>query len=780
MARVGIRKSWLLRPVAATALAGMLLLAWGPQGRAPILGHALPVGLVAIFLGLAYAVGMKLLRGLRLYENDLYPIGMERRGEHWAPAPEEEERQWREQHETLVREYWSWEKACFALGLGLGVLAYGTLVLSLIHQLNLVGVLIGLALAALCVPGEITRVYRWAQLPRDWQRRGENSKRGLRASLRTVFWILIAIPVAMSFLSALAPPHQSDALRYHLAVPAVYVQQGGWVFLPDNAFSNFPFAIEMLYALALVFGQDVSCRLLHWVFFVLTLLTLYAFSKRLQSSSAGLMAAATLACTPFVPILSSWAFIEMGMTFYFLLTFQCLGLWLESLYRKGGKKGWLGAYQLELRPERLAVLGGVFCGLAMSVKYTALFLFVFGLGTIGWGIYRRKKLTSQLDALDETRREKAFLHSADARQGIYFGLSAAIVFLPWTIKNWIATGNPLFPFLNSIFKSPYWSPFEAAFYAFHAGQKGAMGAGQGWLSHGIDWISLPWRATVEHFGGWQIGPVFLVYTALLLVFVKRWPRALWYFAGGALFFFVVWAGTYRDNRFLLPVLALLALLIGHALGWMWHQPNRRVEVLVHGLALLLAVNCGGMFFNWTGDMNPFPVVAGKIGREDFLRQRLDYLPAMEFLNHLPTSLEGAKVLMVGEYRPYYCRRAYLANDWFNQPVLLRLLKESGTVPALAERLKNLGVKYVLLNELELSKGGYELFFNFHFLPDAEARAALEAMKTGRLPVEAFNERVMQSPLYRQYREFLYSGEYLRRIYPEGPRLPREVAVYELL
>jgi hypothetical protein len=54
------------------------------------------------------------------------------------------------------------------------------------------------------------------------------------------------------------------------------------------------------------------------------------------------------------------------------------------------------------------------------------------------------------------------------------------------------------------------------------------------------------------------------------------------------------------------------------------------------------------------------------------------------------------------------------------------------------------------------------------------------MKTGRLPVEAFNERVMRSPLYRQYREFLYSGEYLRRIYPEGPRLPREVAVYELL
>ncbi len=395
-----------------------------------ILSHALPVGLVTIFLALAYAVGMKLLRGLRLYENDLYPIGMERRGEHWVPARAEEERQWQEQHETLVREYWSWEKVCFALGLGLGVLAYGTLALALIHQLNPIGVMAGLALAALCAPGEIKRIYRWAQLPRDWRRRGESGKRGLRASLRTVFWILIAIPVAMSFLSALAPPHQSDALRYHLAVPAVYVQQGGWVFLPDNAFSNFPFAIEMLYALALVFGQDVACRLLHWAFFVLTLLTLYAFSKRLQSSSAGLMAAATLACTPFVPILSSWAFIEMGMTFYFLLTFQCLGLWLESLYRKGGKKGWLGAYQLELRPERLAVLGGVFCGLAMSVKYTALFLFVFGLGTIGLGLYRRTKLVNRLGSLDKSEREKAFLHSADARQGFISGSPPLLFFFP--------------------------------------------------------------------------------------------------------------------------------------------------------------------------------------------------------------------------------------------------------------------------------------------------------------------------------------------------------------
>jgi hypothetical protein len=131
-----------------------------------------------------------------------------------------------------------------------------------------------------------------------------------------------------------------------------------------------------------------------------------------------------------------------------------------------------------------------------------------------------------------------------------------------------------------------------------------------------------------------------------------------------LFFFAVWAGTYRDNRFLLPVLVLLALLIGHALSWMWHQPNRRVEVLVHGLAGLLAVNCGGMFLNWTGEMNPFPVVAGKIGRENFLRQRLDYLPAMEFLNRLPASLEGAKVLMVGEYRPYYCA-GLTWHDWFN-------------------------------------------------------------------------------------------------------------------
>jgi hypothetical protein len=30
MARVGIRKNWLLRPVAATAIVGMLLLIWGP------------------------------------------------------------------------------------------------------------------------------------------------------------------------------------------------------------------------------------------------------------------------------------------------------------------------------------------------------------------------------------------------------------------------------------------------------------------------------------------------------------------------------------------------------------------------------------------------------------------------------------------------------------------------------------------------------------------------------------------------------------------------------
>lgn len=781
MAQTYIRRGYLLTPI-VLALFAVVVFAWhSPQGRSILASHARPVILVGVLLVLAYAVGMKILRALRIYKNDRFPSYMIRQGEHWMPAPPPDP----EAVAHLCYEYFSWEKACFALGLGLGVLAYGTLVLALLQKLTLGWVLAGLALAAFCVPGEIRRLHGYFQLPDDWRARGGNVRKELPPAFLALLAILIAIPVLFGFLSALAPPHQSDALRYHLAAPAVYAQQGGWVYLRDSAFSNFPFTVEMLYALALVFEEDVASRLIHYAFFVLTLLGLYALGRRLHSSAAGLLAAAILANTPFVPILASWAFIEMGLAFYYLLAFYGMVIWMETQLRHGLKKGWLGAYQLEFEPNRLAILTGVFCGLALGVKFTALFLLVYiFLVMVGTWAYRVREEKRQRSQPEERFQRREWLHAPDWRQPLTFAVVAILVASPWYLRNLVVTGNPFFPFLNSIFRSPDWSAFEAAFYHFHAGQKGGLGllSQMSWLERLSDLVTLPWRATVQHLGNWQISPLYFIYTILLVVFVRRLSRAAKACLWSGLYFFLVWAYTYRDNRFLLPVLILLALAFGVTFAQLGRRPARRLRLPAVVLIIFLVHGCLSMVMNLCVEQYPFAVVAGRQSREDFLASRLDYWRAFQFLNRLPEPLDQAKVLMTGEYRPYYCRRAYIANDWFNTPVLIRYLRETGGIPQLIQRLREEGVKYVLVNNRELAKqgGSYGFYFSFHFLGEADALTFLKDLQQGQFNAERFRTAISASRLSRDYHLFLESGQYLRRIFPADDGEPADIAIYELV
>jgi 4-amino-4-deoxy-L-arabinose transferase-like glycosyltransferase len=743
----------------------------GPEGRQTFLDHSAAVLLAAILVFIAYCLGMKALRALGVYLHDRTVLYLEKEGQQWRPAAPRQQEEWAEVLPSQVREPLSWEKTVFATGIGLGILSYVSLALALLQLYRPVAVLVVLGVMAFAAPGEIRWIYRWSQWPRDWRRIGENQRRKLPGGFLAGLQVVVAVSVVMSFFSSLAPPHQSDALRYHLAVPMRYAMEGGWLAMPDAAFSNFPFTIEMLYGLPLVLGWDVAARLLHFAYFGLTLAALYAFGKRFYSAGAGWISTAVFACTPFVPILASWAFIEMGMVFYYLLSFYGLALWMQSISRTQRKKGWLGPYQLEVRPQRVAVLTGLFVGLAMGVKYTALFLavYVFAVMLIQ-GYFQNKK---QLDYQKMPARSPWI-------SVVWMTVAATLVFCPWMIKNFMVTGNPLFPFLNSLFQSPQWSEYESAFYGFHAGMKGGLNqaAQLGWLDRVSDVVTLPWRATTHSFGGWQIGPFYLVFSIFVLLFVRRVGRPGKFLVLSSLYFFLVWSLTYRDNRFLLPVLVLLALLFGLVFGRLFQRWADRLLWLRAGFLGLLIFGGVEMAFNQVLYHYPFGVVSGAQSREEFLRERLDYYSAYQFLNALPAP-QGDKVLLVGEYRPYYCRRSYIASDWFNQPAIIKYLEKVNSPKEAFERMEEDGIRYIMLNERELDKGAgdYRLFFHFHFLKDEEAIALLEKISEGTFTPSRLEQQLAGSRSYQIYGQLWHSEE-LREITPRQA-VAKGIRIFEI-
>ncbi|MGC9327521.1 MAG: ArnT family glycosyltransferase, partial [Candidatus Hinthialibacter sp.] len=523
--------------------------------------------------------------------------------------------------------------------------------------------------------------------------------------------LLLIIPLAFAFFCSLMPPTQSDGLRYHLSVPKLYLNHGGFYPIPDIAFSNFPFLIEYLYAIPLAFGSDSVPKMIHASFFLLTIFLIYDVSKKMGGARSGMYGALLFASIPFASIFASWSFIEMGLTLYMLLT---LALCIEAMEdeEKGG-----GA-----APLRSMIVCGVSGGFLLSCKYTALaplFLFFLMLAWPGfsfsWGKVRYT-----------------------LKRAILFGIIVFSVASPWFIKNIILWGNPVYPFAGSIFPTPHWSCFNDLFFRFHAGLKGHYNE---LLSSPVwmwiqDAVTLPFRVTFypgdkiwhpDDFGSWQLGPLWLTLTPLLLLYRSWTPRKFMHLIAG-LFLYVVWAYTYRDSRFLLPCMAVMAPLFAVVVEeivlyrpwtkWCFFTPIFYGLLFTSSVILLPTKNA------------PWWVVSGTISEDDYLEHVCDFTrnPNQAFRWLKENTRPDEKVLLHGIEHPFYCPNDFAGADWFNTDPLIAWSWESPSVEGLLERLKKEKIRYLVYYYGKIKNPGHFQFYRLFRLPPEKGYALLQEFK----------------------------------------------------
>ncbi|HEX2999040.1 MAG TPA: hypothetical protein VHR86_02230, partial [Armatimonadota bacterium] len=156
------------------------------------------------------------------------------------------------------------ERACFALAIGLGCIAYGILALGLLHLLRLLPVL--LLLAGFAILGARPGMALGRAFFRALRQRQSGGVLGLATGG------MVAVLLLLALVAALAPPSGGDwdGISYHLADPALYLRQGRIVGLFWESHSNFPFTLEMLYTLALLLHSPGAARAFHWLFLALS------------------------------------------------------------------------------------------------------------------------------------------------------------------------------------------------------------------------------------------------------------------------------------------------------------------------------------------------------------------------------------------------------------------------------------------------------------------------------------------------------------------------------
>jgi hypothetical protein len=398
--------------------------------------------------------------------------------------------------------------------------------------------------------------------------------------------ILAAILFAINGLAALSPPIKNDTLYYHLGLPKLWIESGGIPFYPTIAFSATALNCELLVT---PIAAIISWEAAQFFVFLIAIITILYLARELRrfTNTPSYYGLIFLAALPLYV-----AGLSDSKNDYLAVGFCMAAIFLYFDYLKNKQAKYLA-------------LAGVFTGLAAGTKSNAL---IFGLAITMAVIIDRPRL----------------------RDFAYFIIGAAVLAIPWYLKAYIETSNPVYPFYNDIFHSLYWPNI------FNDFNKATMPAS---VDRGIlDFIISPFKLVYQPdlFRG-RIGPLPLIFLPFFLVFGNH-PKVIKRTLFVAAVFYFVWYAVWANARYLLPAVLLFAF----AAAYIAYRAAAKIKsvnpVLIIATSMLIAVNIAQSFRD---NSMRIKTAAGFIDREVFLAEAASLDP------NNPGSGEKQKAL------PYY-------------------------------------------------------------------------------------------------------------------------------
>lgn len=485
-------------------------------------------------------------------------------------------------------------------------------------------------------------------------------------------WMLVGLAYVL-FTNGLLPASAYDELAYHLAIPKLYIQAGRIFYIPYILQSNWPLGTEMLFSLGLLLRSEILANLITWGCLGLFLAALVYWGSRWFGPPAGWAAGAILVATPMTLTLSGVALVEIPLGLFSFLAAALLIDWLDEPDQNG----------------RQLVLAGLTAGFAAAIKLNAVQVPLI-LGGLIW-----------LDTLLRRTRSPRAAFQAFIR----YGASALAVALPWYLKAWLQTGNPVWPFLYDLLGGKNWDAPAGRYLMDYLQVTNMHPSLWNWLT-GLAQVS--WDE--GKFGSFQLGPVYLLLLPLGLC-ALAWlrpadqRRQAGRLALLTLAFYTGWFFQTHQTRFLLPSLGGFALLDAAGLAWLWQRTGKRFTWLTQ-LALLIGLVVFSRIASPVGRARltaARPYLAGQISRDQYLAQRIPGYSVYPYANqNLPP--DAYVLLAVWESRGFLLERAY---HWAN-PISQRefRLNEFSNPDELAAALRASGYTHIIFNSSNLFRFPY--------------------------------------------------------------------------
>jgi hypothetical protein len=484
----------------------------------------------------------------------------------------------------------------------------------------------------------------------------------------------------VAWLWATTPPIFFDELSYHFVVPQRAIATGSLPAFPWVFFTLMPHAADVLLAWGMGLGGmlewmgsvgsgvGLGGRAMVWTLWLACSIGAWGLVEAIlwpqKSVWCAPMIMAALAACPLLWFLATLPFGESCTSIGILTAALVL---VQSQSAEAHQSG-----------RRFGILLGLALGFVVTTKLTGVYWMAAALAAAmvgGWS-WSRIALSSLIAMM-----------------------SGAF----WWGRSLIQTGNPIYPMAYDLFGGKYWSAESQARVmgdvATRAGDLGLNGL-----------LRLPWDLVQhpERFGSASdlgapaaLALAVIMGLPILVRFMNVDMRMRRLSDMAAIFVIIAavgWVCTSTVTRFFAP--GLILCLSGVA-AMLLHVRRSLAPV---ALASTLVVGLWGMnrFINEHAEaFSSRDVAVGNETRDAYLTRQLDHFAAARFVrDQLPS---GARLLFIGETRPYYFDRESLAPTAYDGHPLTGWVREAVTTEALADRLADEGFSHVILNMREFKR-----------------------------------------------------------------------------
>jgi len=525
------------------------------------------------------------------------------------------------------------------LGLGLGVYAYFFVLAGSLGWLKPVVVLAFLVL--FLIPGWRTGlgVFRWLKemLLFLGEPRGVFSRVCQFSLLGTLF---------LTALFCFLPEISNDSLGIHLYLAKLFVKNASVAPSLYDLTSYRPLLMTVLYATGLFFQNVAIAKLFHWFCGVLLILALsIKVDEVTKNRKLALFMGLMLWLTPTLMNQITTTYIDAGVSLFIFLGYCVVIDGFDELKKAN------------------FFYGGLLIGLAVAIRSLALGAFLALMVMLG------------LRLLQRGSRKRVMI------AGVCLAFGVLLTSGYWFLRDWIYTGNPVYPYLGSLFGNEELSYLTRLYFQVMGPPK-SLGA----------FLMIPWNITFKpedfDYHHW-IGPFYLsvlpaagyaafkikkARTHLLFIFLSM---IIWYFTG-------------QEIRYLLPVFPVYLIVVAMGvsdLANVFSEMRRGTYLakVASCLAIISLLSLTAYHYRYQ-----FLPVFRIWSSGEYLRKTERTIPVADWVNeNLPPN---ARILSLVEPHLFYFDREVILDVEFH---IRTHYKDQSSSAAIAAILKEKGITHIL-------------------------------------------------------------------------------------